>query len=68
MFVDAMKRPWQLGTLQVDPNLPGAFKLEYFGEDNKEHKPVMLHRAIWDRSSVLLECILSTRRGISHCG
>ena len=46
MFVDAMKRPWQLGTLQVDPNLPGAFKLEYFGEDNKEHKPVMLHRAI----------------------
>ncbi|MBX3022433.1 MAG: threonine--tRNA ligase [Bdellovibrionales bacterium] len=46
MFVDAMKRPWQLGTLQVDPNLPDAFKLEYVGEDNKEHRPIMLHRAI----------------------
>jgi threonyl-tRNA synthetase len=46
MFVDAMKRPWQLGTLQVDPNMPDAFKLEYVGEDNKEHRPIMLHRAI----------------------
>lgn len=46
MFVDAIKRPWQLGTLQVDYNLPEAFKLGYVGEDNKEHRPVMLHRAI----------------------
>ncbi len=46
MFVDAVKRPWQLGTLQVDPNLPDAFKLEYFGEDNVAHRPIMLHRAI----------------------
>lgn len=46
MFVDALKRPWQLGTLQVDFNLPNAFNLNYVGEDNKEHKPVMLHRAI----------------------
>lgn len=46
MFVDAIKRPWQLGTLQVDYNLPQAFNLEYVGEDNKEHRPVMLHRAI----------------------
>ena len=46
MFVDAIKRPWQLGTLQCDFNMPNAFKLEYVGEDNKEHTPVMLHRAI----------------------
>jgi len=46
MFVDALKRPWQLGTLQVDYNLPQAFELSYVGEDNKEHRPVMLHRAV----------------------
>ncbi len=46
MFVDALKRPWQLGTLQVDFNLPRAFELSYVGEDNKDHQPVMLHRAI----------------------
>ncbi len=46
MFVDALNRPWQLGTLQCDFNLPEAFNLNYTGEDNKEHRPVMLHRAI----------------------
>ncbi|MFN7454917.1 MAG: His/Gly/Thr/Pro-type tRNA ligase C-terminal domain-containing protein, partial [Pseudobdellovibrionaceae bacterium] len=46
MFVDALNRPWQLGTLQVDPNLPQAFDLKYIGEDNSEHRPIMLHRAI----------------------
>ncbi len=46
MFVDALKRPWQLGTLQVDYNLPQAFDLGYVGEDNIHHHPVMLHRAI----------------------
>lgn len=46
MFVDAIRRPWQLGTLQLDYNLPNAFQLRYIGEDNSEHSPVMLHRAI----------------------
>jgi threonyl-tRNA synthetase len=46
MFIDAVKRPWQLGTLQVDPNLPRAFDLSYIGEDNAQHQPIMLHRAI----------------------
>jgi threonyl-tRNA synthetase len=46
MFVDSINRPWQLGTLQVDPNLPEAFGLTYVGEDNGQHRPVMLHRAI----------------------
>lgn len=46
MFVDAINRPWQLGTLQVDFNMPLSFNLKYTGEDNAEHSPVMLHRAI----------------------
>jgi threonyl-tRNA synthetase len=43
---DALSRPWQLGTIQVDPNLPERFDLTYIGEDNSTHRPVMLHRAI----------------------
>lgn len=43
---DALKRSWQLGTIQYDPNLPERFELGYIGEDGKEHRPVMLHRAI----------------------
>jgi threonyl-tRNA synthetase len=43
---DALKRSWQLGTLQYDPNLPSRFDLKYVGDDGKEHRPVMLHRAI----------------------
>lgn len=45
-FVDALNRPWQLGTLQCDFALPEAFNLKYVGEDNSEHAPVILHRAI----------------------
>jgi len=44
---DALKRAWQLGTFQYDPNLPERFELTYIGEDGKEHRPVMLHRAIF---------------------
>jgi threonyl-tRNA synthetase len=43
---DALGRPWQLGTMQADFNLPERFDLTYVGEDNAEHRPVMLHRAI----------------------
>ncbi len=43
---DALKRSWQLGTIQYDPNLPECFDLSYIGEDGKEHRPVMLHRAV----------------------
>ena len=45
-FVDAIGRSWQLGTIQVDYILPERFDLEYVGEDNSGHRPVMLHRAI----------------------
>ncbi|MCC7537291.1 MAG: threonine--tRNA ligase [Deltaproteobacteria bacterium] len=43
---DALGRPWQLGTIQVDFNMPERFGLEYTGADNVAHQPVMLHRAI----------------------
>lgn len=44
---DALKRSWQLGTMQYDPNLPERFELAYTGEDGKDHRPVMLHRAVF---------------------
>lgn len=45
MVKDALGRSWQLGTIQVDYNLPERFKLEYIGADNQPHRPVMIHRA-----------------------
>ncbi len=45
MVKDAIGRRWQLGTIQVDYNLPERFGLEYTGEDNQKHRPVMIHRA-----------------------
>ena len=45
MVKDAIGRSWQLGTIQVDYNLPERFDLEYTGSDNQKHRPVMIHRA-----------------------
>jgi threonyl-tRNA synthetase len=45
MVRDALNREWQLGTIQVDYNLPERFELEYVGADNEKHRPVMIHRA-----------------------
>lgn len=45
MVEDALGREWQLGTIQVDYNLPERFELEYTGADNHKHRPVMIHRA-----------------------
>jgi threonyl-tRNA synthetase len=45
MVKDAIGRSWQLGTIQVDYNLPERFELEYIGADDKRHRPVMIHRA-----------------------
>ncbi len=45
MVRDALGRKWQLGTIQVDYNLPERFDLEYIGNDNQKHRPVMIHRA-----------------------
>jgi threonyl-tRNA synthetase len=59
---DALKRSWQLGTIQYDPNLPERFQLSFIGEDGKEHRPVMLHRAIFGS----LERFFSVY--LEHCG
>ncbi|WP_394822947.1 threonine--tRNA ligase [Pendulispora albinea] len=59
---DALKRSWQLGTLQYDPNLPERFDLSYVGADGKEHRPVMLHRAVLGS----LERFFSVY--LEHCG
>nr|MBC8315899.1 threonine--tRNA ligase [Bacteroidota bacterium] len=45
MVNDALGRQWQLGTIQVDYNLPDRFNMEYIGADNQKHRPVMIHRA-----------------------
>jgi threonyl-tRNA synthetase len=45
MVKDALGRSWQLGTIQVDYNLPERFELEYIGADDKRHRPIMIHRA-----------------------
>lgn len=45
MVKDALGRKWQLGTIQVDYNLPERFELDYVGSDNQKHRPVMIHRA-----------------------
>jgi threonyl-tRNA synthetase len=45
MVRDALGRKWQLGTIQVDYNLPERFNLEYIGSDNEKYRPVMIHRA-----------------------
>ena len=45
MVRDCIGRSWQLGTVQLDYNLPERFKLEYNGSDNVAHRPVMIHRA-----------------------
>ena len=45
MFQDALDREWQIGTVQVDYNLPERFNLEYIGEKGDKHRPIMIHRA-----------------------
>jgi threonyl-tRNA synthetase len=59
---DALKRSWQLGTIQYDPNLPERFDLEYTGSDGSAHRPVMLHRAVLGS----LERFFSVY--LEHCG
>ena len=59
---DALKRSWQLGTIQYDPNLPQRFGLSFIGEDGQEHRPIMLHRAIFGS----LERFFSVY--LEHCG
>jgi threonyl-tRNA synthetase len=59
---DALKRSWQLGTLQHDSNLPTRFELRFVGEDGQQHQPVMLHRAIFGSIERFFAVYLE------HCG
>jgi len=54
---DAIGRLWQLTTVQFDFNLPERFELEYIGEDNKPHRPIMIHRALFGSMERFLECL-----------
>ncbi len=62
MVKDALGRGWQLGTIQVDYNLPERFELEYKGSDNQEHRPVMIHRAPFGSMERFVAVLLE------HCG
>ena len=62
MVKDALGREWQLGTIQVDYNLPERFELEYTGADNQKHRPVMIHRAPFGSMERFVAVLLE------HCG
>ena len=62
MVKDALQRSWQLGTIQVDYNLPNRFQLEYVGADNQKHRPVMIHRAPFGSLERFVALL------IEHCG
>ncbi|RVU00872.1 threonine--tRNA ligase [Mucilaginibacter limnophilus] len=62
MVKDALGRKWQLGTIQVDYNLPERFELEYTGSDNQKHRPVMIHRAPFGSMERFVAVL------IEHCG
>ena len=60
---DAIGRSWQLGTIQVDYNLPERFKLEYVGADNKSHRPVMIHRAPFGSMERFISILIESTAG-----
>jgi threonyl-tRNA synthetase len=62
MVKDALGRQWQLGTIQVDYNLPERFELEFKGADNEMHRPVMIHRAPFGSMERFVAVLLE------HCG
>ncbi len=63
MIKDAIGRTWQLGTIQVDYNLPERFKLEYIGADNASHRPVMIHRAPFGSMERFISILIENTTG-----
>src|SRR5690606_8415759 len=63
MIRDALGRSWQLGTIQVDYNLPERFQLEYIGPDNQPHRPVMIHRAPFGSMERFISILLEHTAG-----
>jgi len=63
MVKDAIGRSWQLGTIQVDYNLPERFDLTYIGSDNRKHRPVMIHRAIFGSLERFVALLIESNTG-----
>ena len=63
MVRDAIGRKWQLGTIQVDYNLPERFDLTYNGSDNQKHQPVMIHRAIFGSMERFIALLIENTAG-----
>ncbi|AYZ11988.1 threonine--tRNA ligase [Chryseobacterium arthrosphaerae] len=63
MVKDALGRKWQLGTIQVDYNLPERFDLHYIGSDNEKHRPVMIHRAPFGSMERFIAILLENTAG-----
>jgi threonyl-tRNA synthetase len=63
MVRDAIGRKWQLGTIQVDYNLPERFELTYTGSDNQKHQPVMIHRAIFGSMERFVAVLIENTSG-----
>jgi len=63
MVKDALNRSWQLGTIQVDYQLPQRFQLEYVGADNQKHQPVMIHRAPFGSLERFIAILIETTAG-----
>ena len=63
MIKDAIGRSWQLGTIQVDYNLPERFQLEYIGSDNQAHRPVMIHRAPFGSMERFISILIENTAG-----
>ncbi|MDY0216666.1 MAG: threonine--tRNA ligase [Bacteroidales bacterium] len=64
MVKDAIGRKWQLGTIQVDYNLPERFNLEYTGSDNQKHRPIMIHRAPFGSMERFVAVLIEHTAGI----
>ncbi len=63
MVKDAIGRSWQMGTIQVDYNLPERFELEYVGADNEKHRPVMIHRAPFGSFERFISLVIENTAG-----
>ena len=68
MVKDALGRKWQLGTIQVDYNLPERFDLKYKAKDNSYLRPVMIHRAPFGSLERFIAILLEHTSGKLHCG
>jgi threonyl-tRNA synthetase len=68
MVKDAIGRKWQLGTIQVDYNLPERFDLTYNGSDNQKHRPVMIHRTIFGSMERFVAVLSKIQQVSFHSG